>query len=180
MIIAIVGKIGSGKTTAAKYLQQEFGFEVIKFSGFVRDILDRMHLEQTRENMSDLSTSLRKRFGKDIFSYVVNQDIKNKEKVIVEGVRVPEDLKRLKNREDFTLLAIDVDTETRFKRLKDRSENCDDQTKTYEEFLEDHERKTETQIGEIMKDADVFIKNDRNLKEFYRKLDELVTDLNGN
>ncbi|MFB6181335.1 MAG: AAA family ATPase [Candidatus Magasanikbacteria bacterium] len=176
--LGIVGKIGSGKTTAAKYLQQAHNFKTIKFSGFVRDILDRMHLQQNRDNMSKLSTSLRESFGKDIFSRVLIKESKNKDRVILEGARKQEDLSNFKDREDFYLLAISADQEIRYNRVSSRNENEDDKGKTFEEFKQDEKKATETEIASLMKLADYTISNNGTLAEFQEKLDKLIAKLN--
>ncbi|MFB6226381.1 MAG: AAA family ATPase [Candidatus Paceibacteria bacterium] len=176
--IAVVGKIGSGKTTAAEYLQQEHDFEAIKFSGFVRDILDRMHLQQNRDNMVKLSTAIRDNFGPDIFSRVLINEAKDEDKVVLEGARKEEDLSEFKDREDFYLLAIEARQKTRYNRVSARSENEDDQNKTFSEFKRDEKKATETEIGSLIQQADFTIENNDSLEDFHNELDNLVIKLN--
>ena len=76
--------------------------------------------------------------------------------------------------EGFQLIGIEVDMKTRFERLKQRGENSDDTSKTWEQFQADHKLETEVYIPELLKQADVTIDNNGSLEDFYKQLDKLV------
>jgi dephospho-CoA kinase len=52
-IIGLVGRQGSGKGTAAKILAEKYGAQLFRFSAILGDVLDRVAVERTRDNMID-------------------------------------------------------------------------------------------------------------------------------
>ena len=119
---------------------------------------------------------MRETFGQDLLAKAIAQDIKNtdKELIVVDGVRRPDDIKYLKDIPGFKLVAVDTDEKIRYERLIQRTENIDDKTKTWEEFVKDHKAETEVYIPELIKSADIKIINDTSLEELYNQLDKLV------
>lgn len=53
------------------YLAATYGVLKLRFSQPLRDTLDRLGLEQNRENMARLSMHLRKAFAEDVLSRVI-------------------------------------------------------------------------------------------------------------
>ena len=176
IILGFTGLIASGKGTAAKYLQEKYGAETFRFSTILRDVLDRLYLPQSRENMINLSTNLRENFGQDLLSKVIAQDASRAktEIVVVDGMRRPADIKDLKEVPGFKMIAIEVDSKVRYERLVKRAENPGDTEKTYDEFLEDHKAETEITIPDLIKQADAVIDNNGSLEDLYKQLDELI------
>jgi hypothetical protein len=58
--------------------------------------------------------------------------------------------------------------------LIQRGENADDATKTYEQFLADHERSTEKSILEVVPLAKERIDNNGDQEDLHKQLDALV------
>ena len=175
-IIVFVGLLSSGKGTAAKYLVEKHGAKAFRFSTIMRGVLDRLYLEQSRENMSNISTVLRQTFGEDLFAKVMAADVRKTEEniVVVDGARRLADIEHLKKIEGFRLISIEADPKIRYQRLIQRGENPDDKNKTWEQFLQDHELETEASIPALMKLADVVVDNNGSAEEFYKQLDKLV------
>jgi dephospho-CoA kinase len=175
-IIGFAGEIASGKDTAVSYLKEKHGALTFKFSACLRDILDRMYLGQTRENMQTLSTILRKNYSQDLFSKVIAKDVQasDKELIVIGGVRRQTDIEHLKNIPGFKLAYIDADEKIRYERLIKRSENPDDQTKTFEQFQKEAQAETENQIRDLKDIADVVIDNNGSLEDLYKQLDKLL------
>src|SRR3989344_446285 len=96
-IIGITGLLSSGKGTAAEYLVQHHGAVSFRFSTMLRDLLDRLYLEQTRDNLSHISTVLRQQFGEDLLSKVMARDaeIATNALIVIEGIRRDMDIKYL-------------------------------------------------------------------------------------
>lgn len=176
IVLGFTGLMACGKGTATKYLQEKYGAETFRFSTMLRDVLDRLHLEQTRENMSCISTVLRENFGQDLMAKVMAKDVENSQSslVIVDGVRRLDDVKYLKAMPNFKLVAIEAEMQTRFQRLKERGENSDDQNKTWEDFQADHQLETELTILDTLKIADLIIDNNGDLEQLHQQLDKLV------
>lgn len=176
IILGFAGLIACGKGTVNKYLVAKHQAKDFRFSSMLRDVLDRLYLPQSRENMQHLSIILRQTFGQDLLAKVMAKDIAKNEGrlVVIDGIRRLEDLKYLRKMPNFKLISLEMDAKLRYERLKIRGENPGDKTKTWEQFLHDHEVETEATIPEVMKQADVIIDNNGSLEDLYKQLDKLV------
>ena len=61
--LAICGQIGSGKSTASKFVAREFGFQLVSFSDFVRNRLVQEGRQVTRDSMQHTGDSLYRSMG---------------------------------------------------------------------------------------------------------------------
>lgn len=176
VIFGIAGEIGSGKTSIAKYLQKKYQAKLFSFSGMLRDILHRLYLEETRSNIQTLSTILRQSFSEDIMSKVIAKDIElaPAKLIVAEAIRRPSDIVYLKQLPRFFVIAVRADVSKRFERLTARSENADDQTKTWKEFQKEAEQESEQKIQEIAKQADFTIDNNGSLEELHQQVDMIM------
>ena len=176
IIFGFVGQMASGKDTAGAYLEQKYGGKNHSFSFLLADILKRFYLELNRDNYVKVSESIREKFGDDIMSKTLAEDIKNDTHQIISisNVRRPNDVKYLKNLPGFVLVEISADPKIRYERLTKRGEKSDDNNKTFEQFLADHQRSTELTINDIVKEATEHIDNNGNLEDLYEQLDGLV------
>lgn len=175
-IIGIVGESGSGKSTVAKYICEKYGATSFRFSDMLRDILNRLYISETRDNLQDLSTALRQTFGEDIMSKALVQDMKKSDAslIITEGIRRPSDVANLKTLHGFTLIALKADAEKRFNLMHTRNEKTDDRTRTWEEFKNEANHEAEQKIKEIMAEAHYTIYNTGTKEELFAQIDELI------
>lgn len=176
IIIGFTGLIASGKGTAAKYFEENYQASTYRFSTMLRDALDRFYLPHSRENMVKISEIMRQTFGQDIMAKVMAEDASRDQNkiVVVEGIRRIPDITYLRQLPNFKLVRLVAEPETRHSRLTKRRENPDDETKTYEQFLADHQHPTELTIPEVMGHADVEVNNNGDLEALYRQLDQLI------
>ena len=85
IILGLAGEMASGKGTVAKYAAEKYNAKTWRFSTMLRDVLDRLSLEQSRDNMQTLSTILRQNFGEELFARVMAEDVKkDTSEIIVE------------------------------------------------------------------------------------------------
>lgn len=176
IVLGIAGEIASGKGTIAKYLVVEKGANSHQFSTMLRDVLDRLYLEQSRDNMQRLSTMLRQTYGEDVMAKVMAEDARKDEGdiIVIDGVRRLDDIKYLKKLPEFKLVYVEASIEKRYERIVQRGENSDDTTKTFEEFKKDHERETELQIKDLKNFANIVVDNNGNLDELHKQLNNIV------
>jgi dephospho-CoA kinase len=176
IILGFVGLIASGKGTVAKHFEENHKAKTFRFSTMLRDLLDRIYLEQSRDNMIKMSEIIRSAFGEDTMARVMARDAEEAENkiIVVEGIRRIADIEYLSKLPNFVLIEIFAESKTRYERLVKRGENSDDKTKTYEEFLEDHKRSTEISIPEVAGHATEKIDNNGTLEELHTQLDKLV------
>jgi dephospho-CoA kinase len=176
IVLGFVGDLAAGKGTICKYLKDKYGTESYRFSTMLRDILKRVYIENTRENLQQLSTILRANFGQDLMSKVIAEDVKNdpKEIVAVEGIRRPTDITYLEKNPGFHLIYITADPKVRWERLVKRKENPGDDKKTFEEFLKDEQAEADRMIKELGKKAEYTINNDGNFENFYKQMEDIL------
>jgi dephospho-CoA kinase len=176
LILGITGEMGSGKGTIAKYVVNEHKGTSHRFSTILRDVLDRLHLEQSRDNIQTLSTILRKNFSEDIMAKGMFHDVENDSHdiVVVDGVRRMADIVFLKELPHFKLVYVDADMETRYERIIHRGENTDDAKKTFEEFQKAHEDDSELQIKDLKNYADYVIDNNGSFSDLYVHVGDII------
>ncbi|KKR48637.1 MAG: hypothetical protein UT86_C0004G0123 [Candidatus Magasanikbacteria bacterium GW2011_GWC2_40_17] len=176
VILGFTGLIASGKGTAAKYLEEKHGAATYRFSTMLRDILNRIYVKQTRDNLIRLSEFIRDAYGEDVMAKTIGQDAEKDERkiIVIEGVRRLADISYLGQLPNFVLVEIFADPKIRYERLIKRGENADDTKKTYEEFLADHQRSTELSILNVITQAKEKIDNNGNWENLHRQLDDLV------
>lgn len=179
IIIALAGPIASGKGVVKKYLEEKYGASSYKFSNPLRDILKRLHLPISRENLQDISPLLLGRFGNDLLAKVIATDAKNDEAeiVVIDGARRLADITHLRALPEFKLIGVDADIKTRYERVVKRNENEGDAEKTFDQFLIDSDRETERTIPQVLAEADYLIDNNGDFASLYQQIDKLITDL---
>jgi len=176
IILGIVGKISSGKGTVAEYLQNKYNARVFGFSTPIRDTLNRLYIPITRDNMQKMSTILREAFNQDLFSRVIMEDVQRDsgKLIAIEGVRRMTDLEHLKSLPNFKLIRIVADEKNRYERLIKRSQNLDDQNKTFEEFLEQEKAESELSIPPVMELAELELDNNGTIEDLHQQIDKVI------
>lgn len=179
IVIGIVGEIASGKGVAAKYLQENYGGVVFKFSTVMRDVLKRLYVVQNRENLQNLSLILRQQFGEDLFAKSMAQDAAASDAslIITDGIRRPSDTAELSKLKEFHLITIIADERIRYERVRNRAENPGDAEKSWEEFQKDAAAETEVSIRTIASKAEYAITNNGTLDDLHRELDALISKI---
>lgn len=179
IILGLVGEMAAGKSTVTQYLKEKHDAVTFRFSDTLRDLLNRLHLEHSRANMQVLSTLLRQAFGDDILSKNIALDVTASSApfIITEGIRRPSDIAYLKALPGFRLVAITADARTRYERMTKRSENPDDQSKTWETFQAESNQESESKIREIMGSADATIDNNGSTEDLYKQIDMIIEKL---
>ena len=179
MIICFTGLMASGKDVAKKYLEKNHQATSFRFSSVLRDALDCLNIEASRNNLINLSTWDRENFGNDLLAKAIAKKAEQAEAelVVIDGARRKDDLIYLKNNKDFHLIAIDADPKIRYERLVLRNENQGDDKKSYQDFLNDHQKETEISIPETMAEAKFSINNNGDLESLYKQIEEILKQL---
>ncbi len=179
IILSFVGDLAGGKGTICKYLKEKYEVDSYRFSTMLRDILNRIYVEENRENLQDLSTFLRGRYGQDIMSKVIAKDVQNdkNEIVAVEGIRRPTDITYLQELDGFHLIYITADPKIRWQRMVLRKENADDADKTFEQFLKDEQAEADMLIKDLGSQAEFTLTNNGDIDEFYAGMEEILNKI---
>lgn len=127
MILGIAGKNASGKGTVADILKAG-GFEYFSLSDEIRQALAEKGVEPTRDAMTDEGNHIRHSEGAGALASRVIHRFSQGVNQVVDSVRNPEEVRVLKNCENFFLIAVDAPVEIRFQRLNDRARPGDPDT----------------------------------------------------
>ncbi|MGC8812046.1 MAG: AAA family ATPase [Candidatus Aenigmatarchaeota archaeon] len=185
-VIGITGTIASGKDTVKRILQARFNCYTVSLSSVIRAELEKKKNKNfSRKNMQDLGNELRKKYGSKILAMLAVEYLqKDKEVIIVDGIRNPGeiDFLRQKFKDKFVLIGVDAPPEIRFERIRKRNDSSD--PKTWEEFLEIDKRdqgENEPEYGQRTKDclkkADFLIVNDSSLEDLENKVNEIIAKI---
>lgn len=177
IIIGLVGEMACGKGFASRYMEEKYHASIYKYSSLLRDILNLLDMEVSRENLSTISLVLRDRFGQDVFGRGMAKKAKNdnNEIIVLDGIRRIEDVKPLQKLENFILVEIIADPRVRYERFVKRKENVGDAKKTFEKFIFDQKSiETEIYIPGIMNKAKEKLDNNNDAEKLYKQIDNLV------
>lgn len=179
IIIGVIGEMGSGKSTVARYLTEKYAASHYRFSDFLRKILEQLYIPATRTHLIDLFLVLAERFGEEVLARPMKELVEadNHTYIVVEGIRRPADIVELRKLPHFYLLGIKTEETERYSRISRRHENTDDSTKTFAVFKADEQRPTEILIKTMIEQADYQIINNGSLEDLYKKIDDLILKL---
>ena len=177
MIIGLTGKNGSGKGEVARFLKER-GFDYLSLSDVLREELKKRRKPVTRENLVQLGNELRKKFGPDILAKRTVERIEVDKNYVVDSIRHPAEVKALKAGNGFVLLNVTAPPQIRFARLKKRGRENDPKTvqqfKTLEKTEEKSTVRSDQQLDQAIKLADLKIQNAGTLKELHDEITRIV------
>ena len=180
IILGITGLNGSGKSTVARYLQDEKGFYYLSFRSFLLGKLNDKGIEANRESMRLLANELRKKHGADyILEEMLKEALESNREVVIESIRAIKEADYLKNR-GVKLLAVTAPADIRYQRIYDRGSETDQVT--YKEFLQGEARESQSEdpdvqnLPKVVARADYIITND-DLPTLKKDIDILIQQM---
>lgn len=178
-IFGISGEPGAGKDTVKKYLVERYGAQSFGFSLVLGDILNRLSLELCRKNYATLAEALRMSFGENVLSKALIADVKQMltGMVVIDGIRKLGELDELRKLSNFHFIFVETDLKIRYKRIKNRRTKTDDQAKTFEEFVRDHEHDADREVRSLKGEADAIFDNNGKQKELFSRIDSFLASL---
>ncbi|MDP1457940.1 hypothetical protein Q8G37_15955 [Bacillus wiedmannii] len=179
--IAITGKARSGKTESSHYAWMLYGFKEFDFSAVLKGEFHRLfpHIPRDpkprayyqkfgqwlREIDSDIWVKMTmEKVHEYCFEDALNK-VNHKSKVLVNGVRQPNEYQRLRD-EGFTIIRVNASDDLRISRAKEAGD-------VFTEADLDHE--TESHIGTF--EVDYEINNNGELIQVYDQLDAIMKDI---
>jgi dephospho-CoA kinase len=170
LIIGLVGRQGSGKGTTAKMICERYGAAAIRYSDILRQILNILAVDVTRENMVKLSETLRVTFGEDVFAFAVDLQVRKSGAPLV-------DIAALQSLPHFRLVEVTASARQRFDRMKQRGEKLKERDMTWDEFVMDEIAPTENSITAIAERAWKVIDNSGTPEDLARQIDAIMAEL---
>ena len=158
----------SGKSEAVK-IAKELDIPVIRMGDMVWDEVKKRNLEINDKNVGFIANKMNKKHGKNIWAKRTIEkikEVKNKEKIIIDGVRNIEEIETFKREldEEFLLIAIDVSDEKRYKRAMMRGRK--DDSRDLEKIKARDRREIGWGLPKVIASADIIIKNEGKLSDF--------------
>jgi len=178
LVIGLSGRIGSGKGTAAEYLEKRYKAKVLVFSDILNDILDRLGIPITRYSLQQLGKSLRTGLGRDVIVNAMKADIeRSRAKVLlIDGVRFRNEAKMVKDFPKSALIFVDVPVQIRYKRSLKRGSRGEAEL-SFEEFERLDNAPTESELDFVKREANFVVKNAYDKKALFKELDEIMKKL---
>jgi len=178
IIIGLVGEVGSGKDTVGKYLEDSYGAEQVRFADPIKDTLSLYFDKLSRADQQWLFLAFQERFGDDILSRAIRKKIEDSENqiIVVNGLRMPPDLKFIRSFENNKILYVTASTKTRWERASKRDEKSDDST-TFENFEKIDLKPTEINVPKIGAEADFTVDNENDLEHLLTETDKFMDKL---
>lgn len=174
-IIGLVGPIRAGKTTVNKYLVESYGYTSASNSDVLRQVLNGMGIAQDRANLGALGDSIFRVLGNDIIAKF-RLDNLHAGRIVVDGIRYPEEISRYSQVASFKLLAIDADPDVRYDRTVRDSEELKDIGISRKAFDSLVGARSELAVPDLMLRAHKVISNDGNLESLKQKVDQALKD----
>jgi dephospho-CoA kinase len=174
LVIGIAGRIGSGKTSAGRYLSSRYGFQYLRYSQVLSEWLATTPESKTplqEIGWEVMAGGMQAELNRRLISQV-GPDLD----VAVDGLRHPIDNASLRGSflSSFRLVYIDSPRKDRWERLKDRGRYA---TSNMFEVADSHP--VEQQIELLRANAAVVLRNKRTLEDLYIALDDAVQRFKG-
>ncbi len=181
MVLAAVGKNGTGKDFFLEYIAKKYNLPMVSIGDIVRELAAKDGLELTRENLHKTSQKYMGEFGQTFFPEQIVKKIKESGAPVflVSGIRPLSDVQYLKGAfgDEFVLVDIVIsDDDVRYARMLARGSARDgNSVEKLREFDEGEEKIFHTSETEKM--ADYVIKNDGGVEDFYAAIDAFYADV---
>ena len=183
IVFGLTGKNASGKGTVAEILKKK-NFTYHSLSDSLRDELESLKKEETRENLIDIGNELREKGGPGVLAYKLMPKLNSENNHIVDSIRNPLEVISLRKEtllRKFFLISVDANSKLRYDRLCSRGRIGD--TDSWEKFVE-QEKKEENnddpnkqQLSRTMEMADYSIDNSGTLEELEAQVNRIISSL---
>ena len=182
IIVGITGTLGAGKGTVVEYLVKEKGFIHYSVRDFLRKELERRNMPLNRDTLTDVANNLREKHGPAHIAEALYREAERTDRnCIIESIRTPGEVKALRTKERFYLLAIDADLEIRSRRIRDRRSETDQIS--YDTFLMNEKREMHAtgpfkqNLSGCIELADYVINNNGSIRELQRKTENFLVKI---
>jgi|RhiMethySRZTD1v2_1073278.scaffolds.fasta_scaffold960778_1 dephospho-CoA kinase len=169
---------GAGKSTVANYLRKN-SFYVLSMGDIIKEKALELNLDLNDKNLGNLMLNLReKKNDNGIVAKLMLEkimELKNIEKIVVDGIRSYEEFLVFKKVGFAKLLAIRASSSKRYENIKTR--NRLDTPENFERFSNRDKREISVGIRKTIALADKSIYNrDLSLEDLYNKVEKTVKE----
>jgi dephospho-CoA kinase len=175
LVIGLAGRIGSGKGTVAAYLKERYKAKKFVYSDILGDMLDRLHLPRTRDNLQKLGKGIREQLGDDVLVNAMLEDVKGSTAriLIIDGVRYVNEVDMVRGFDESLLIFTDAPVLTRYERCVARAQKGEGKEGFSDFELRDN-APTELELDQVKEMADHVIDNSGSVADLFEKVDEIM------
>jgi dephospho-CoA kinase len=182
VIIGIAGRIGSGKTTIARYLVEKYNFKRLSYSAMLTDLFlatKGRSAVPTRRDLQNLGNQLTDAIGHAGLTALLLRAA-TVENIVIDGIRHPDSYQFLAQRYDtkFRLIFRDVPLSTRHILLNARTQSLREVSLV--NFVEFDNHQAEINIEALKLYADLQLPFFDDIAQGYSVVDKFMHDLNKN
>ncbi|WP_457611745.1 AAA family ATPase [Methanocaldococcus sp.] len=181
LLIGITGMPGAGKSGVYE-VAKRLNIPIISMGDIVRYETKKRGLELNPKNVGETAIWLREKYGDEAIAVAclkyINENLKDKDVVIIEGIRSLYEVDYFRKHKPLVLIAIHASPRTRFERL--RSRGREDDPKDLRVFIERDLRELKFGIGESIALADFMVVNENDYDKFLNNLEEVIKEIINN
>lgn len=182
VIIGITGTIGAGKGTIVEYLVTKKDFTHFSAREFLVEEIKKRGLEINRDSMVLVANDLREKNSPSfVADELFKRALESGQNCVIESLRTPGEIESLKQKGNFTLLAVDADPKIRYERIIGRSSSTDNVS--FEKFLADEAKEMDStdpnkqNLRKCIEMADFKIDNNGTIEDLNYKLEEIYEQI---
>jgi len=175
-ILAFTGMPFSGKSEAVK-IAKEMNIPIIRMGDMIWEEAENRELELNDKNVGTIASQMREEHGKDIWARRTLEKIKSVENlnfIVIDGIRNVEEIDLFKRylEGNFVVVAVEASDETRQNRALTR--NREDDSKDLQKIKERDKRELGWGLDRVIASADIIVLNEGSIKNFQKKIRELL------
>lgn len=169
LVVGIAGRIGAGKTSAAKHISSTFGFQYIRYSEVLAEWL--VGGAQTKAELQTVGWEvMEKGLQPELNRRLIEQIVPTSD-TVVDGLRHPLDYTSLVSAfaASFRLIFLDAPRETRWEHVKGTGRYS-----SFEKFLAADSHSVEQQIELLRPEASLEVRNEGSLSALYSVVEDAI------
>ncbi len=182
VIIGITGTLGAGKGTVVEYMVSRYGFIHFSVRAFLLEEIRKHNYPENRDSMVKLANELRALYGPStIIERLYAQAANKNQNCIIESIRTIGEIKALRKKQHFYLLAVDADQSTRYERIRIRNSETD--RISYQTFQDNEDREmhgddpAKQNLSACISLADHVMYNNGSIEDLHKKVDHFINNL---